>query len=58
LPLRWAIGSPELVRLFGDISAVPTLYLFDREGKIADIYYGAPPELHASAESAIKTLMQ
>jgi thiol-disulfide isomerase/thioredoxin len=58
LPLHWAIGSPEFARSFGDIAAVPTLYLFNQKGKTEAIYYGAPPELHDTAESAIKTLIQ
>ena len=57
LPLFWAIGTPELVRAFGDVSAVPTLLLFDRHGNGAATFYGAPPTLHAEAESKIAKLL-
>jgi thiol-disulfide isomerase/thioredoxin len=57
LPLFWAIGTPDLVRAFGDVSAVPTLLLFDRQGKAAAAFYGAPPTLHADAESKIAKLL-
>ena len=43
LPLTWAMGSTEVARAFGDVSAVPTLFLFDREGRTASVLYGAPP---------------
>ena len=54
LPVRWAMGTPELARAFGDISAVPTLYLFDESGSTAAIFYGAPPDLHPSAEKVLQ----
>jgi thiol-disulfide isomerase/thioredoxin len=57
LPFFWAMGTPELVRAFGDVSAVPTLPLFDREGKGAATFYGAPPTLHSEAESRIEKLI-
>jgi len=53
LPLRWAMGSPAVAQAFGDLSAVPTLFLFDASGKTREIFYGAPPDLHDRAEHAI-----
>ncbi len=53
LPLTWAMGTPELINAFGDVSAVPTLFLFDREGRSAASFYGAPPTLHADVESKL-----
>ena len=47
--VNWVIGTPDLVRAFGDVSAVPTLLLFDKSGRSAAAFYGAPP-LHAEAE--------
>jgi thiol-disulfide isomerase/thioredoxin len=47
LPLRWAMATPDLARSFGDVTAVPTLMLFDRDGKAAASWFGAPPTLHA-----------
>jgi thiol-disulfide isomerase/thioredoxin len=57
LPIRWAMGSPEVARSFGDISAVPTMFLFDQKGKTVEIFYGAPPELHPTAEKAIDSVL-
>jgi thiol-disulfide isomerase/thioredoxin len=56
LPLTWVIGTPDLVRAFGDVSAVPTLLLFDRTGRSAAAFYGAPPTLHAEAEAKLAPL--
>jgi len=56
VPLRWAMGSPELARRFGDLSAVPTLFLFDAEGTTREIFYGAPPDLHQRVEAALEAL--
>jgi thiol-disulfide isomerase/thioredoxin len=57
LPLAWAMGSPDVARAFGDISAVPTLFLFDRAGRTAGAFYGAPPELHSRAEAKVASLL-
>jgi thiol-disulfide isomerase/thioredoxin len=56
LPLVFGMGSPELARAFGDITAVPTLFLFDREGRRSGAFYGAPPTLHAEAEAILGSL--
>jgi len=58
LPLFWTIGTPELVRTFGDVSAVPTLFLFDAGGRSAAVFYGAPPTPHRDAEAPISTLLK
>jgi thiol-disulfide isomerase/thioredoxin len=57
LPLRWVMGSPDLARSFGDVGAVPTLFLFDTSGKTAAVFYGAPPTLHAAAGSRLAALL-
>jgi thiol-disulfide isomerase/thioredoxin len=56
LPLRFALGTPELARAFGDISAVPTLFLFDAQGRRATSAFGAPPDLHAKIEARLSAL--
>jgi thiol-disulfide isomerase/thioredoxin len=53
LPLEWAMGTPDVARAFGDVTAVPTLFLFDGNGRTAGAFYGAPPELHAEAEAKL-----
>jgi len=58
LPFVFAIGTPEVVRAFGDVSAVPTLLLFDGEGHAVATYYGAPPTLHTEAETALASLLK
>jgi thiol-disulfide isomerase/thioredoxin len=58
LPLTWAIGTPEIVRNFGDVSAVPTLFVYDRQGRPAGAFYGAPPTLHDEAEAKLAGLMK
>jgi thiol-disulfide isomerase/thioredoxin len=55
-PLTWVMGKPEIVRAFGDVSAVPTLLVFDQNGKAAGAFFGAPPTLHADAEAKLASL--
>jgi thiol-disulfide isomerase/thioredoxin len=55
--LHWAITDPSTAQAFGDITSVPTLFLFDREGKKARVLYGAPPDLHQQAEKTLDALM-
>lgn len=55
--LRWAITDAATARAFGDITSVPTMFLFDRQGKTARILYGAPPDLHEQAEKALADLL-
>lgn len=57
LPFRWALGTPEVARAFGDVSAVPTLFVFGPDGTTAASYFGAPPTLHAEAEARIDALL-
>lgn len=56
LPLKFALATPELARAFGDISAVPTMFVFDASGRRVDSAFGAPPDLHARIESRIAQL--
>jgi thiol-disulfide isomerase/thioredoxin len=56
LPLVWAMATPEIARAFGDVSSVPTLFLFDRTGRTAKVFYGAPPDLHSDAEARLAAL--
>ena len=52
--IRWAISDAPTAQAFGDVAAVPTLYVFDRSGKTAKVLYGAPPDLHETAEKALE----
>jgi len=55
--LRWAITDSATALSFGDITAVPTLFLFDRSGKTARVLYGAPPDLHDQVEQELRNLV-
>jgi len=57
LPLVFVMGTPDIVRAFGDVSALPTLLVFDGSGRSAATYYGAPPTLHSDAEAALGRLI-
>lgn len=56
--VRWALGTPELASAFGDVVAVPTLFVFDREGKTASTFYGNPPDLYARVEALVTSLLE
>ena len=55
--LRWAVADTPTAAAFGDITSVPTMFIFDKTGKTARILYGAPPDLHDKAEATLKTLL-
>jgi thiol-disulfide isomerase/thioredoxin len=55
--LHWAITDAKTAQAFGDITSVPTMFLFDRSGKLARVLYGAPPNLHQQAEQTLNLLM-
>ena len=57
IPARWVLGSPEIARAFGDVSAVPTLLLFGPDRRLAGAFYGAPPGMHAEAESRLASIL-
>ena len=57
-PLRWVLGTPELARAFGDVSAMPTLLLFDAQGRTVSSFLGAPPGLHAEVEEKLAPLLK
>ncbi|HET9481958.1 MAG TPA: TlpA disulfide reductase family protein, partial [Candidatus Polarisedimenticolia bacterium] len=55
--IRMAMGTPELAAAFGDLVAVPTLFLFDGEGKLSEVFYGAPDDLHDRIGRAVSNLL-
>ena len=55
--LRWAIADAATAQAFGDITAVPTLFVFDRQGRAASVWYGAPPDLHEQVEKKLATVL-
>ena len=56
--LHWAVTNAATAQVFGDITSVPTMFLFDRSGKTARVLYGAPPDLHQQAERALDELIR
>ena len=57
LPVRFAMGQPQVARAFGDIGAVPTLFLFGADGRTEQVFYGATPTLHAETEVRLARLL-
>jgi thiol-disulfide isomerase/thioredoxin len=53
LPIRFAMRTPAMLSAFGDVSAVPTMLVFDTMGQLAGAHYGATPTLHDEAEASI-----
>jgi thiol-disulfide isomerase/thioredoxin len=56
--VHWAMADTPTGQVFGDITAVPTMFLFDRTGKMARVVYGAPPDLHQQIGALLDTLLQ
>ena len=56
--LHWGIADAPTAAAFGDITSVPTMFLFDRTGKTARVLYGAPPDLHEVAEKTLAELVK
>ena len=56
--LDWAVADAATARAFGDITAVPTMFVFDRSGKTARVLYGAPPDLHEQAGKILDALIK
>jgi len=54
--LRVAVTDASTAEAFGNITSVPTLFLFDRSGKTAQIIYGAPPDLHQRVSQLLSSL--
>jgi hypothetical protein len=52
------MGTPELARALGDVSAMPTLLLFDARGRGAGSFLGAPPGRHAEVEGTLEPLLK
>jgi thiol-disulfide isomerase/thioredoxin len=56
--LRWAITDVPTAQAFGDITAVPTMFLFDGTGKTVRVLYGAPPDLHEQVNKTLDDLIK
>ena len=48
------MGTPEVIKAFGAVAAVPKLLIYDSNGRRAKVLYGAPPDLHQQIDAAVK----
>jgi thiol-disulfide isomerase/thioredoxin len=55
-PSDSVMGADELVAKFGPVLAVPTLMVFGPDGKAAEVFYGAPPDLHDRLKRLVEEL--
>jgi thiol-disulfide isomerase/thioredoxin len=49
------MGTPEVIKAFGAVAAVPKLIVYDAEGRRSKVLYGAPDDLHDQIEAAVKS---
>jgi thiol-disulfide isomerase/thioredoxin len=57
-PPRVVLGTDAVAASFGTITSVPTMFVFDRQGRTASIFYGAPEDLHQKAERLLNSLLK
>jgi thiol-disulfide isomerase/thioredoxin len=57
-PPRVVMGTEALAASFGTISSVPTMFIFDKQGKTATVFYGAPEDLRLKAERLLNSLLK
>ena len=58
LPFRWGLRTPEILRGFGDVSAMPTLLIYDGAGAFKGALYGSSPELHRQGDAWLAALLK
>ena len=58
VPIRYAMGEAHVARAFGDLGAVPTLFLFGGDGRAEGVFYGATPTLHSDVEAKLAKLLR
>ena len=56
--VRFVMATEELAAPFGTLGSVPRMFVFDREGRTAAVFYGAPPDLHERAGRLIESLVK
>lgn len=57
LPIHMAMASDAFVQQFGTITAIPTIFLFDGDGKTVSVFFGAPEDLHEKVRTALDSLL-
>lgn len=51
---RILMGTPDVIRAFGAVAAVPKLLIYDGDRRRAKVLYGAPPDLHQQIDRAVR----
>ncbi len=54
--VNFVMGTEELAAPFGTLGSVPRMFVFDKTGNTAAVFYGAPPDLHDKVSRLIETL--
>jgi cytochrome c biogenesis protein CcmG, thiol:disulfide interchange protein DsbE len=52
------MGEQAVIAPFGNVAAVPKLFVFDRSGSRVGVFYGAPPDLHEKVERLLGSLIK
>jgi cytochrome c biogenesis protein CcmG/thiol:disulfide interchange protein DsbE len=58
LPFQFALGSEPLVEQFGSLNSVPKMFVFDKTGKTAAVFYGATADLHSKISRVLNELVK
>jgi thiol-disulfide isomerase/thioredoxin len=58
LPVQTVMASDELLKQFGDPNSLPTLFVFDQQGKTVSVFYGAPKDLHQKVNRVFASLLK
>jgi hypothetical protein len=56
--ILWGVADGPTAQAFGNITAVPTMFVFDKSGRLAKVIYGAPPDLHEQAGRILDKLLR
>jgi thiol-disulfide isomerase/thioredoxin len=48
------MGTPDVIKAFGAVAAVPKLIVYDAQGRRSKVLYGAPPDLHEQITAALE----
>jgi thiol-disulfide isomerase/thioredoxin len=57
LPFPVVLATPELAAAFGDVTAVPTLFVFDGAGELVRTTFGDPPGHGEELEAEVERLL-
>ena len=56
--ILWGVTDGPTAQAFGNVTAVPTMFVFDKSGRLAKVIYGAPPDLHEQAGRILDKLLR